>query len=105
MLPASEYTRNTGIQIGDFISILVKTIPGRPIPLKVKNDDTILQVKQKMMDEEVPIDAQRLILTAMELQDCAYLYEYEIQTGNSLHIAVRLCSLGMIVPAKKRVLA
>ena len=79
-ISASEYTTNTGTRIGDSISIFVKTLTGKTIPLKVQNDDTIFDVKKKIMDNEgIPIDRQRLIFGGKQMEDTVPLHEYEVR--------------------------
>lgn len=73
------------------MQIFVKTLTGRTVTIEVYAEDTISQVKQKYHDKEaVPIEEQRLIYGAHELQDEKLVQDYDIQKDATLHLVLRL---------------
>ena len=73
------------------MQIFIKTLTGRTVTLIVQEEDTIAQVKQKLLDKDgVPIPEQRLIFGGHELQDEKTLKEYGIVRENTLHLVLRL---------------
>ena len=74
------------------MQIFVKTISGKTITLNVLQEDTVLNVKQKIYDREgVPPEEQRLIHMAkpMDKEDKT-LYDYNVQKDGTIHLVLRL---------------
>jgi ubiquitin C len=73
------------------MQIIVKTLTGKTITMKVKGSDTIDNVKNKLQVlEGIPPDQQRLLFNSTELEDAQTISDYNIQEGTTLYLVLRL---------------
>jgi uncharacterized ubiquitin-like protein YukD len=71
--------------------ILVKTLPGKAIPVTVKLSGSVDSIKEKVYEKEgIPPDIQRLIFEGKLLSVDRSLREYNIKRGSSLHLVLNL---------------
>ena len=75
----------------DHIVIYVKTLTGKTDTFKVNPEDTIVSVKQLIMNKNnIPIERQRLIFNSHQLRDNRYLYNYNIINKSTLHLVLKI---------------
>ena len=71
--------------------IYVKTLTGATYTINVMESETILNVKQKLVEPSgIAVEAQRLIFAGKELADAKTLSEYNIQKESTLHLVQRV---------------
>jgi len=82
--------------IGTVFPINIKTGTGKTITLHVMNTDTILQVKQKIQEEDKKLlpEYQILLYKGTELSNDSTLTKSEITEGSTLQLASRMSSDG-----------
>jgi hypothetical protein len=73
------------------ISVTVKTLTGKHIPITASHDTTILGMKFLIqLREGMPTDQQRLIFEGRQLEDGKTLKECNITDGSKVHLILRL---------------
>lgn len=73
------------------MQITVKTITGKSFPLEVESSDTILMVKNKILERDgTPIEQQELIFNSIRLVSGYSLRYYGITAGSTIFLTTRL---------------
>lgn len=89
-----EITNNTNKLIVQKINVgevFVKTLSGSLCIIKVSSNTTIEELKQLYYDKYgTPVDLQRLIFLGKQLEDNKTVADYNINTGSTLHLVLRL---------------
>jgi len=73
------------------ILVSLKTLTGRTIAFDVAPYDTVLSLKQKIMDRQgVTVSQQRLVFSAKELADSRTLRDNGISNSSTIHLITRV---------------
>ncbi len=72
------------------VMVFIKTLTGRTIMLRVSPSDTVAQVKEKIaVQEDIPVERQRLIFVGEQLNDFDRLLDYRIEHESAVHLVIR----------------
>lgn len=83
--------------------LFVKTLTGKTVTVVIKPTDTILDVKQRIMEKEgVALAHQCLICAGKQLENSRSIQDCGIQHQSVLHLVLRVPSLGPISLAVER---
>ena len=88
---------------GGEMHLFVKTLTGKTVTVVIKPTDTILDVKQRIMEKEgVALAHQCLICAGKQLENSRSIQDCGIQHQSVLHLVLRVPSLGPISLAVER---
>lgn len=78
-------------QRGKSLQLHIKTLVGKTITIDAYQDDSIADIKQYVQNNEgIPPDQQRLIFAGIQLEDYYPLSYYNIMSGSTIHLVLRL---------------
>ena len=73
------------------MSTLTPPAPFLPFQVEAEEEDTIEDIKNKIMEKEgVPVDQQRLIFGGKQLDSDKTLADYDVQEDSTFHMVLRL---------------
>ncbi|RWS20332.1 Polyubiquitin-B-like protein [Leptotrombidium deliense] len=73
------------------ITVNVKTVTGKTIPIQADTSDTVGSLKGKIQRKEgIPPSQQRLIFGGKQLQDTRTLSSYNVRDGSTIQLLLRL---------------
>ncbi|UVC49850.1 ubiquitin [Theileria orientalis] len=73
------------------LNLRVETMQGKSIQVQVSQNETVLDVKKKLEEEQtIPVDQQRLIYKGKLLENGKTIAEYGIKDNEVLHLVLRL---------------
>ena len=79
------------VQNPTVIQIYIQTLTGKRTTVEALQGDTIMAVKEKIQAiDGIPTDLQRLIYGGKELENIHNLYQYNVQSQETLHLVLRL---------------
>ena len=82
--------------------IYIKTLTGTTFAIPFEPDMTVVQLKEKVNESQgIPVDQQRLIFNAAQMQDTATLKSLNVIDGSIIHLVLRVRG-GIIGGRKKR---
>lgn len=85
-LEAARAKRNVTVD-----ELIIKTLTGKTIKIENSGLKTVAELKNAIQDEEgIPPEQQRLIFAGKQLEDGASLAGYNIKSGDTLHLILRL---------------
>lgn len=68
------------------MQLFIKTLTGKTLSIDVESTQTIMDLKQKVLDKEgISVDQQRLIYAGKQLEDNQILEDYGIQNEFTIH--------------------
>ena len=82
---------NANANAQDDQGIFIKTLTGKSIHVSFDQGMTILSIKQHITElEQIPVEQQRLIFSGKQLEDDKTLGYYNIPSGSTVHLVLRL---------------
>jgi hypothetical protein len=74
------------------IQIYIMHLTGKKTLLRVKNSDTVINVKKMILDkDDIELHQQRLIFDNKQLEDNLTLEYYNVQDKSAIELVLRLC--------------
>lgn len=78
------------VPVKEKLTVSVKTLFGKTIPISIKNTDTVETLKFKVQNKHgVPPDQQRLIFGRAQLENDRALFAYNIRDEDIIHLVSR----------------
>lgn len=82
---------NNILQIRGGLKLYVKTLSGKTISIETDPEESIENLKKKILEKEgVPIDQQRIIFSGKQLDNLKTLSDYDIEEDSTLYLVLRL---------------
>ncbi|KAI5085803.1 hypothetical protein C0J45_4415, partial [Silurus meridionalis] len=73
------------------MQVFVKNEKGQTKTYDITDEETVDQLKSKVFQKErTPVDQQRLIYNGQQLESGRRLQDYNIQSGSTIHMTLRL---------------
>eukprot|EP00617_Octactis_speculum_P004996 CAMPEP_0185791254 /NCGR_PEP_ID=MMETSP1174-20130828/158269_1 /TAXON_ID=35687 /ORGANISM="Dictyocha speculum, Strain CCMP1381" /LENGTH=123 /DNA_ID=CAMNT_0028486179 /DNA_START=431 /DNA_END=802 /DNA_ORIENTATION=- len=73
------------------MQLFVKTLDGKTVTVDAEEEDTIEDIKNRIMEKEgVPTDQQRLIFGGKQLEGQKTLADYDVKEDSTFHMVLRL---------------
>lgn len=73
------------------VTVQVKTLTGKQIPIQVEQTDSVESLKQQICNStEIPTEQQRLIVGGKQMQNGKTLNDYDVVENTTVMLALEL---------------